>query len=244
LNQPALSALEALGLCSAEAKIYLALVELGTTKAGGILKRTGLPNSVVHLTLGKLVERGFASFIKKGQVRFYQGCDLKTILRLIDERRHSLETLLPELIAKQNKQERQEAEVFEGLAGLKTVSYQLIEDAEPGDEYLFFSFYTPDENAYREVYEFYEQFERERLSRGIKIRGIAPEAVRFRMGRRRLENILFVDVPTLQNLNIFRNKVLMSPWEDRQVSFLITSRQLAENFRQYFYSIWNQYRRQ
>ena len=93
------------------------------------------------------------------------------------------------------------------------------------------------------VFRFYEDFEKERLAREIIVRGIAPESVRRRLGRRRHENILFVKFPTLQNLSVFRNKVIMTPWDERQVSFLITSSELAANYRQYFYSIWNQYKR-
>ena len=50
--------LEEIGLTSGEAKVYLALLELGPSKAGGILRKSGLQNSVVHLCLNKLIEKG------------------------------------------------------------------------------------------------------------------------------------------------------------------------------------------
>ncbi len=233
------AALEDLGLTKAEIRCYVALLELGTAKAGAVLKKTGLQNSVVHLTLGKLVEKGLLSFFKKGKVRYYQAKDPRNILRFVDEKRRQLDLLIPSLVAKQRPQERQEAEVFEGISGLKTMLYQVIEDAMSGDEYLFFSFYTPDEKAYDEVFEFYHEFEQDRLRRGLVVRGIAPKSIQPRLRGRAAGSILLVDFPTIQNLSIFRNKVIMTPWEDRQISFLITSSQLAENFRAYFYSIWH-----
>lgn len=236
-------ALEDIGLTNAEIKVYLALLALGTGKAGDILRRSGLQNSVVHLTLVKLVEKGLASFVRRAGVRHYQAADPHVIVKFVEAKKRELEALLPALVARQKRFERQEAQVFEGFPGFKSMLYQFIEDAEEGDEYLFFSFYTPKQEDYQEVFHFYEDFERERLARGMVVRGIAPESVRGRLGRRRYENILFVKFPTLQNLSILRNKVIMTPWDERQVSFLITSAELAANYRQYFYSIWNQYKK-
>lgn len=237
------TALENIGLSNAEIKVYLALLGLGSAKAGEVLKRSGLQNSVVHLTLAKLVEKGLASFVRRGSVRHYLASDPRTIVKFVEEKKQQLEQLLPALSAKQKKLERQEAQVFEGFAGFKAMLYEFIEDAERGDEYLFFSFYTPLEQDYQEVFKFYENFEQERLERGIVVKGVAPESVRGRMGKRKFENIVFVKFPTLQNLSIFRNRVIMTPWDERQISFLVTSSQLAENYRQYFYSIWRQFRK-
>ena len=77
------SILEDLGLTNAEIKVYLALLELGTTKAGLIIRKTSLQNSVVHLTLLKLVEKGFVSFIKKGGVKEYSASNPENILKFI-----------------------------------------------------------------------------------------------------------------------------------------------------------------
>ena len=55
--------LEDIGLTNAEIKIYLALLELGTSTAGPILEKSGLQNSVVHMTLKKLVDKGLVTFV-------------------------------------------------------------------------------------------------------------------------------------------------------------------------------------
>src|SRR3989338_7621296 len=77
------SIFEELGLTPAEIKIYLALLEQGVSTAGPILQKTGLQNSVVHLTLAKLLVKGFISFVKKGKVKQYRAADPKKILTLI-----------------------------------------------------------------------------------------------------------------------------------------------------------------
>ena len=61
-----ISILEDIGLTNAEIKVYLALLELGSSTAGPILEKSKLQNSVVHMTLNKLIDKGFVTFIKEG----------------------------------------------------------------------------------------------------------------------------------------------------------------------------------
>ena len=239
------SVLSDLGFTQSEIKIYLALLELGVSKAGAIIGRTKLQNSVVHLTLSHMVEKGLVSFVRKGQVRFYSASDPRNIVRIIEEKRERFENMIPQLLARQTRQERQEAEVFEGMQGLKAMLYKVIEDGEPGDEYLFFAFMTEHRRWDAEVYEFYGSFKQERERRGITVKGIAPESRRALLAEARgdVSDVLFVGFPVLQNISIFRNKVTMTPWEEKQVSFLITSRHLSDSFRAYFHSIYSHYRK-
>ncbi len=233
------SILEDLGLTNAEIKIYIALLELGATTAGPILDKTRLQNSVVHMTLHKLVEKGFASYIKKGKVRHYTAADPKNIVNFIEEKKKKFEKLLPELLVRQQKVDKQEAEVYEGFNGFKNMLYELIKDAKKGDEYLFFSFYTENPDDFDNVYNFYKDFEKEREKLGIEVKGIAPLSIKEKFKGRELKNVMFADFPSPINISIFRNKVIFTPWEDKKVSFMIHSRQMAESFRKYFYSIWN-----
>ena len=97
------SVLQDLGFSPAEIKIYLSLLEIGTAKAGAIIRHTGLQNSVVHLTLGKMLEKGLVSFFKKGQVKHYEACDPRNIIRNIEEKKNRFESLLPHLLAKRER---------------------------------------------------------------------------------------------------------------------------------------------
>jgi len=237
------SILEELGLTNAEIKIYLALLELGTSTAGPIIEKTGLQNSVVHMTLHKLVQKGFISYVKKGKIKHYEATDPENILKFIDEKKERFKAILPELISKQQYVEKQEAEIFEGFKGFKNMQYEFIEDAKPGDEYLFFAFYTEKPEDYAYVYNFYAEFDKERDRRGIITKGIAPTRIKKLIHKRQIPKIIFVDFPTPSNVSIFRDKVVLTPWEDKPISFLIRSRYLAASFRRFFYSVWDQYQK-
>ena len=237
------SVLNEIGLTEAEKKIYLALLEFSSAKAGALIGTTGLQNSVVHLTLGKLVKKGLVSFVRKGKIRYYQAADPRNLVQLVEDRRKRIENLLPFLMAKRDPFEHQEAEVFEGLTGLQVMLYELIEDTDPEDEYLFFAFTCDYEETEKKVYEFYREFSELRISRGLTIKGIAKKELKQRFIDRSWphEKILFVDFPTIRNASVCGNKVVFTPWDQREVSFLITSQQLATNLSEYFYSIWDNY---
>jgi sugar-specific transcriptional regulator TrmB len=228
-----------IGLTNAETKIYIALLKTGRTTAGPLLRETGLQNSTLHKTLHKLVSKGYASFVIKGKTHYYQAADPETIMKFIKEKETRFESMLPELKVLQKPIEKQEAEVFEGFKGFKNMLYEFIKDGEKGDEYLFFSFYNKNPDDFDNVYNFYKDFEKERKKLGIVVKGIAPSKIKDKFKGRDIKNLVFVDFLVLLNISVFRDKVVFTPWEDKQISFMIYSKQLAESFRQYFYSVWN-----
>lgn len=225
-----------IGLTNAETKVYLSLLKTGETNAGPLLEKTGLQNSTLHKTLHRLISKGFASYIIKGKRRLYKASDPSLILKLIEDNKTKFENILPELINLQKPVEKQEAIVYEGFKGLKTLLYELIKDGKKGDEYLFFSFYSENPDEFEEVYSFYREFEKERKKRGLIVKGIAPESLKEKLKGRK--NIVFVNFPVPLNLSIFKNKIIFTPWEDGKISYLVYSKQLSESFRKYFYSIW------
>jgi len=229
--------LEDLGFTNAEIKIYLSLLELGESTAGPILDKSGLQNSVVHMTLHKLLEKGLISYVIKGKTKHYRATNPKNILKIIDEKKTQFQNILPELLSKQKTDEPQTVEIYEGFKGFKSMIQEFIKGAKKGDEYLFFSIYTKNLEDLDPVYNFYKEFDKERAKLGIITKGLAPIEIKEKFkGRKKIK---FVRFPIPTNISIFKDKVILTPWEDKQVSFLISSRQLAENYRSYFYSIYN-----
>jgi len=239
------TALEDLGLSTTEIKIYLCLLKLGPAKAGQIVKQSGVQNSVVHLTLGKLLKNGLISYSKSSNVKIYQANDPNYLLSLENQKRIRLEQLVPQLINIRKEFDLPEAEIYQGITGLRNMCYKFIEDSTPGDEFLFFGFDSSNQEYLKQVYEFYREYSDYRIARKLVLKGIAHQnnKSQFIENKWPHKNILFVDFPIIQNISIFKNKIIMVPWEDNQVSFLISSASLANNFRFYFNSIWNSYQK-
>ena len=57
------SILEDLGLSKREAKAYLALLELGSTTVGEIIKKTDIPSSKIYEVLDRLMKKGLVSYV-------------------------------------------------------------------------------------------------------------------------------------------------------------------------------------
>ena len=86
-----ISILEDLGLTQAETKVYLALLELGSSTAGPILEKSGLQNSVVHRALNSLIAKGLINFVSEGKRKIYQATNPEKIIEATDKTKAVIE---------------------------------------------------------------------------------------------------------------------------------------------------------
>jgi sugar-specific transcriptional regulator TrmB len=234
------SPLLGLGLKGREVDIYLHLLKLGPCRAGVLIKAMNVPNSVMHLTLGRLVARGFVSYILKGSTKNYMAVEPARLVEMADQQRKKLNDIVPALRALRETAPPPQAEVYEGVTGLKNMCFSLIEDAKPGDEYLFLGFSSTNKLYEEEVYTFYREFTEVRIERGLVLRGIAHESHRESFKRHKWphKNIRFVTFPLLQNISVCGHKAIIVPWNETRTSFMITSQAFTDNLRDYFNDIW------
>jgi len=133
-------ALEDIGLTQGEIKVYLALLELGPSTAGSILDKAKVQNSVFHLCVNSLIEKGLVSYFKKNKFRVYIASPPKNLILFIKDKEKEIEKILPILEEKQTfSKEKQEVELFEGIQGIMTLLNIFIEDTKKGDEFLMFT---------------------------------------------------------------------------------------------------------
>ena len=119
--------LQDLGFTNAEIKVYLSLLELGKSTAGPIISKSGLQSSVVHVTLNKLVGKGFVSFVKEGQRNHYSAANPKHISDYIDDKKEEFERLLPFLLSKQERaKEKSGVTTFLGVKGIRELLFELL----------------------------------------------------------------------------------------------------------------------
>jgi sugar-specific transcriptional regulator TrmB len=115
------SVLQELGFSRNEAKVYLTLLKLGSTKTGALVKETGLHRVIVYDVLNSLIKKGFASYVKRGNWKYFQAVDPDELLNLLEERKRRIEGILPELKKlKKPAVENVKVEVYRGKEGLKT----------------------------------------------------------------------------------------------------------------------------
>ena len=111
--------LQNLGLEEKEAKVYLALLELGETTATKISESTALDRTLMYQIANKLISKGLVSYKVKGNVKCFSAADPEFILKNLQEKEDELKQALPELKDKQKRTKEETAvEIFKGRKGV------------------------------------------------------------------------------------------------------------------------------
>lgn len=245
--------LKEIGLTDSEARVYLALSELGTTTIGPIVDRSGAAYSKVYVLLEKLIKKGLVSTITKSKTKYFQAAPPKKLLDYMDrkqdsirEQRQKIEQAMPQLEGMMNQLLMPEhAEMYEGYEGLKTVYEEGLSRLKKGDEILVMGAslgaYT-DKDRYSL---FFRQINRIRQEKGIKYKIIYNKRFKDDPGVRfwqdqKLTQVRFLLENTPGSVNIQGDRVLIIYWAkgDPKI-FVMTSQVVADSFRQYFNALWD-----
>ncbi len=232
-----------IGLTEGEAKVYLALSELGSSTVGPIVKKSRVAYSNIYDILNRLIDKGIVSFIIKNKTKHFQAAPPTNLVDFLDkkekqisEQKQSLQKILPDLEKLQELKTKQQAEIFLGEKGLRTAYEKLLKNATKEDELLFFYIY--DEKYGEESNLFYNSITE--LSQKAKNRGICNKDYKKSWFAKKAGflKMKFTNIPMPGNIDIFRDKVLIVSWRDTIFSVLIHSQSLADSFRDYFEHMW------
>jgi sugar-specific transcriptional regulator TrmB len=232
-----------IGLTNAEIKVYLALLELGTSTAGPIIEKSGLQSSVVHMTLNRLLERGLISFVKEGQRRHYQASNPRHIIQYIDEKKERFTEILPALLQKQ-KQAKDKPEVtsFKGIKGIKELLYELLDAG--GKEHHTFG--SPKESLMLGD-AWWVAYHRKRAEKGIHDKLLFNESLKFWKAEAKYEDAEVRYTRTgfepLTETIIRNDKIGIIIWTKKPVGVLIHNAAAARSYDSFFSMLWKQARK-
>jgi HTH-type transcriptional regulator, sugar sensing transcriptional regulator len=236
-----LSILEDLGLSNAEAKIYVALLELGPSKTGLIIKKTKLQSSTVYHILSSLLEKGLITYTHKGKTKIFQSENPETLNKFLDDKKRRFNELLPELKQKEEGgTKKQEAKVYTGMKGIIASYYDILDTMKKGEEYCFFQ--VPNESIKEKRYQtFFSNYHRKRSDKGIKVKGILSEPSRKEAkiiyeGTKHVQ-IRFAKEIFPTGLVIYKDKVITLDM-DEQIAVTIQSKAIADSYRKFFETKW------
>src|SRR3989344_2992505 len=232
-----------IGLTEGEAKVYLALSELGSSTVGPIVNKSKVAYSNIYDILNRLIDKGIISFIIKNKTKYFQAASPSNLIQYLDKKqeqiaheKEALKKILPDLEKLQEAKSKQEAEVFIGKKGLRTAYEKLCRDASKKDEILFF--YIHDEKYAEESNLFYNSIID--LVSGTKNRGICNEKYEKSWFAKKSKHLTmrFSNLPLPGNIDIIKDKILLVSWGESIFSVLIHSKSLADNLRKYFNEMW------
>jgi sugar-specific transcriptional regulator TrmB len=238
------SVLEDVGLTNAQIQVYISLLELGETTTGPLIKKSNLQNSVVYNALNQLIEKGLVTFVVRGKRKYFSATNPKNLISFLEEKKRKLEELLPQLIRKQKaKESKQEAKVFLGWKGMKAAFNSIFDALPEGSDYIGFAG-GAEEQFNKETQEFFKSFQKKRHEMGYKVKLIANESSRKTFEKYGYYKLFgrpeyrFVPGFAPVGVIIFGDNVMVVAFGEEPVAIIITSKQIAEVYRRFFWNMW------
>ena len=234
------SILDDVGLTGAEIKVFITLLEVGSSTAGRIVEKSGLQNAVVHRAFHSLAEKGLITQVLEGKIRQYQAVSPNSLLHFIEEKKERLQKILPELEAKQKlAHEKPQATLFQGIRGVKEL-LRLILDTQSKD---YYSYGGPKKaNELLGDY-FWEGFHNHRISKGIKGELLFHPLLRYwgkELCKKKLTQVRYTPekFEELTETIICGNRIGIIIWLDKPYGFLIEDKTVASSYKRFFEVLW------
>ncbi len=234
------SILEDIGLTGAEIKVFLSLLELGSSTAGKVVEKSGLQNAVVHRAFHSLIEKGLVTYVLEGKIKHYQAIEPKLLLNFLEEKKARLEKILPELEAKRKLQkEKPKATIFQGTRGIKELLYLMLET----DSKEYFAYGGP-QKAHDLLGDFFwEAFHKKRIIKKIKAKLIFHSSLKWwakELNKYKLTEVRTTekDFEELTETIICGSRVAIIIYLDKPFGFLIEENLASKSYKKFFEILW------
>jgi HTH-type transcriptional regulator, sugar sensing transcriptional regulator len=223
--------LNEIGLTDNEAKVYLALLDLGPSLAGQISRKTGMHRRTVYDTTDMLIKKGLIGYILKNNRRYFEASNPNRILEILNEKKDLVTPIVSGLMDKfEGVKEKQETNFYKGKEGLKNI----FEDQLNAKEILIIGA-SPD--AYDILKFYFKWYDQKRKKKKIKSRILAYD--------KKVSKIALADIRYLPQkysnpvaVNIYDDKVAIILWATKPIAILIKEKEIADAYRNYFELMW------
>lgn len=241
-----LHVLQSTGLTEEQAQLYLAGLHLGSAPASEYAKKTGINRITAYNMLEEMVRHGRFAMIKKIRGKWYSPVAPEHLAIEARKNADALHRVLPDLRSLQGKQERRpHVKFYEGWEGVRRV-YEDTLTAK--GEILNFA----NSAVVRRFWPAYdEEYVAERVKRGVRLRGIAPDDATGRRvhgeDTKYLREIRLVPAKVFDFTNeikIYDHKVAIISFDSGlngtgdMFGVIIESKEVAETQRQIFEMAW------
>ncbi len=235
------NALIGAGLTKTESKVYLAILKLGPTRIGDILRESGAHSSVAYNSLQHLYGKGLVTYVVKDGRKLFTAESPDTLLNLIKEKEEKLETALPYLKSLGRKKYGDNPLfISEGDKALKSAFNDMLAALGKGSEQLVMGV----SNTGSGFGTFLRHWDEKRVKRGISKRVIVSNDSREWSDYYSVNNVLtkvrkakWLLNPGL-TINIYGDRTLLIMWSTQPIIIRIERRDITKGFRSYFEMLW------
>src|SRR3989344_1978506 len=243
-----LEKLEKFGLSHKEAKVYISLLELGTSIVSDVAKKAQINRSTAYVLLETLAKNGLVSISERKKVRLYTPAPPERLIQLLEESVKKYTELvgvahnvLPELKSIYvGVGPKPRVQFFEGAEGIKTA----YEDTLTSHETILA--YASIENMHAVLPDYFPEYYKRRAGKGIKIRAIFPDTKeareRITFNKEEAREALLVPKQKYSfspEINIYENKIVFMSLRER-FALIIESAELADALKKAFELSWQE----
>jgi sugar-specific transcriptional regulator TrmB len=233
------------GLTRVEEILYLALVHLGPSSAGKLIKKTGLHRATVYDGLERLTEKGFAYYINENKSKQFEAADPSAFLEKIERKKEKLfeEEKKVKRLVKQLSEIKPvnngspEAYICHGKQGVRQIHQEILRHPS------YDTISAKDGESWKVMgVEYLKSFQKEKKKKGIKHRSILNEKLKNApVLKKAYSSIRFLpEEYTSPNtsISIFGNNTVIFIWRPQPVAIKIESKELAKDYRKHFEFLW------
>ncbi len=236
--------LQEFGLSKNEAKAYAALVELGSTSAGPLIKRLGMHRAAVYNLLDLLISKGLVSFVLIATRKQFRPEPPANLLLLVEnekerltQKEYKLKKIIPQIEEKlKAKSEQQDGFVYKGKKGLKAIFEGMLSQ---GNELRAFGA----TGKFKETLgTYYNNFHNRRKKLEIPLKIIFSNEMERKIKGTEFKNsdVRFLKEPydSPSTTYIYGTKVATIVWTGEPIAFLLKSSEAAKAYNSLFNSLW------
>ena len=239
--------LKNLGLSDNEAKVYMAMLELGSATVLEISAKAGVNRPTTYVQIESLKRMGLASTQTKGKKQLFIAESPEQIEFMIERQKGELEhkkeelhKFLPELTNLFNLSDsKPQVRFFEGKEGLIKMQDELIR-VNPKEVVGFAA-----TGAILNIFpDHVKKYSSRRVQKGIKAKTIYTDprgAILKRRDEEMLREAKYVapdKFPFKSDITIYDDNIALSALEGKIVGVIISHKELADSFRALFNLLW------
>lgn len=240
--------LEEIGLTKNEIKIYLALLKIGSTSTGAIVKETRVHASKVYDGLNRLADKGLVTHVIIANTKHFKAVNPDRLIDFLEDKKKDIETQedevkkhLPELKSFQELGgDETEAEIFRGWKGMETVFNEGIKEMGKNEVWYVLGAYAGEdrERTDKFIQKVIMKCEKKKMKWKIIYNESARNTFKYEQESPITEN-RFLAQETPATINIYKDVTFIALWIKNPIAFRVRNEKVADSFKNYFKFMWN-----
>lgn len=238
-----LSILKSFGINGNDILVYKALLSLGRSKTGPIIKSSNMSSSRVYESLRNLLNNALVSYQVKNNIKYYVAEPLNELISTAKENTVKLEELTKEINRfPTTGLSRNEVNVYEGKHGFRMAFTQHAEAFEKNEVVSIIAFSSRN-GRHKELRSFLAGMEKIMKQKGCRSETLRDKESQKIMAKFQTEKIhrnRFLPTGYFgpNAINISKKEVLISIWGEKPVIFSIKNPTIVEGHKRNFDFLW------